>query len=132
MSRPILLALLALMPVTACTHHQVNSAPNASAPPRVVIFRADSNGQVSPEHLSGVAYVRADRIDIAVTEADLHPDAADMQMRQVRALLVKSTPGGWDIAKNGSAVPVARLRALMRSPADTVWFVIRNTAGEPL
>ena len=132
MSRSILLALLALMALTACTRHSVNSGPNGSAPPRVVIFRADSNGQVSPEHVSGVAYVRPDRIDIAVTEADLHSDAADMQLRQVRALLVKSTPGGWDVAKNGSAVPVARLRALARSPADTVWFAIRNTAGEPL
>ena len=132
MSRSIVLALLAPTLFAACAHRPLNSAPNTSTPPRVVPFRADSNGQAAPEHLSGVAYVRPNRIDIAVTEADLHSDAADTQLRQVRALLVKTTVGRWDITRNGSAVPVARLRALARSPADTVWFEIRNTAGEPL
>lgn len=133
MSRSVLLGLLAPLAVAACARAASGHGAEASAPARAVAFRVDYDGQGPPEHLAGVAYVYPSRIAIAVTDAVLAPDAPDARLRQVRPMLVKTYPGGgWDIAEQGEAVPVARLRALDSRSGDTVWFEIRHTGKEPL
>lgn len=127
------LSLLSSLAFTACAGSSATRAPENSAPARVVPYRVEERSGRIVERFVGVAYIRSDRIDVAVTDAQLAPDTPNEHVQRVRAILVKGDPEtSWDVSVQSSAVSVERLRALATSPADTVHFVLKGTGGEPL
>jgi hypothetical protein len=126
-------AVLTSSTIMSCASGGTGRATQNEAPLHVVPFTAeDTSGKVR-ERLAGIAEVRSDRIDVAVTEAMLSPDSPNTHLLLVRAILVKGDPEhSWDIAARSAPVPAAKLRALAAHPGDTVRFTIPNTSNEPL
>ena len=133
MLRPLCYALLLSSALSSCASSPSPRAADDAAPARAVPFDVEGQSGATLERLVGIAYIRPDRIDVAVTEAQLAPDTPSETVERVRAILVKGDPvTSWDIAVRSSSVSVVRVRALARTPGDTVRFELRGTGGEPL